>query len=288
MLLTGIVHGILIGSVYALLTLGFAVIRSVSGILNFAHGQMVVLAMYGSVVVHRAWGLDPYVTALVVVPMMFLLGVVLYLLVFRRLVSSHVLVAVQATLGIAFVVEGLTLMTQGGQNKSVSSVVDGQSVQFLGVRVEVGDLIAFVLSTAATVALFVVLTRTQYGRDIRAVHQNPRGAVLVGVSVRRVQMLTFGLGLGLAGMAGVLMVPGASIHASHGIGFTVTAILAFFIGGQDNLLGVIGGGLVLGLAETLGTLYLPGSYGFVLPYVVVVFVLLVRPNGLFTRTGSSS
>lgn len=286
MLLTGIVHGILIGSVYALLTLGFAVIRSVSGILNFAHGQLVVLAMYIAIVVHRNWGLDPYVAAVVVVPVMFVLGVLLYLLVFRRLVQSHVLVAVQATLGIAFVIEGLTLMTQGGQNQSASSVVDGESMTLLGVRVEVGDVVAFILSTLTAVVLFVVLTRTQYGRDIRAVHQNPRGAVLVGVSVGRVQTLTFGLGLALAGMAGVLLLPGASIHASQGIGFTVTAILAYFIG-QGHLLGVIGGGLILGLAETLGTLYLPGSYGFILPYIVV-FVILLRPQGLFTRTGSAA
>lgn len=287
MLATGLLHGILIGSVYGLLTLGFAIVRSVSGILNFAHGHLVVLAMYVAIAIQSAWGLDPYVGVVVVVPVMFVLGVVLYAVVFRRLATSHILIAVQATLGLAFVIEGALTLTQGGQEKRAASVVDGRTVQLAGIRVEVSELIAFAVSAAAALVLFFMLSRTPYGRNIRAVHQNPHGAVLMGVNVPRVQMVTFGLGLALAGLAGVLLLPGASVHPSNGLLLTVTAILALFIGGQDNLLGALGGGLVLGLSESLGALYLPGAYGFILPYAAVVVILLLRPNGIFAKAGAA-
>lgn len=277
------VQGVLIGAVYALIALGLAVIHSVSGVLNFAHGHLVVLSMYLAVISKDVAGLDPYVSVLFIAPAMFVVGLLLYRLVFRRLAGTHVLTAIQATLGLVFLIEGLLLMTQGGQFKRIHTAIDSKTLSVGSIHMEANDVVAFTVALVASAALFYILGRTPYGRSIRAVLQNPRGAQLVAVNIHRVRMLTFGVGVALAAVAGVLLVPGSSVHPSDGLAFTVIAIMAFFIGGPGNLLGTFLAALLLGLSESLGAVYLPEAYGFILPYVIVVVVILLRPQGLFAQ-----
>ena len=279
------VQGIMIGAVFALIALGLAVIHAVSGVLNFAHGHLVVLAMYLAVIAKDVAGLDPYVSFFLIVPVMFVVGIALYLLIFRRLTGTHVLTAIQATLGLVFLIEGLLLITQGGQFKRIETAIDAKAMSLGPVHVEAKEFIAFAVALAASAVLFYTLSRTGYGRSIRAVLQNPRGAQLVAVNINRVRLVTFGLGVALAGAAGVLLVPGSSVHPSQGLGYTVFAILAYFIGGPGNLLGTFFAALLLGLSESLGAIYLPDAYGFILPYIIVVVVILLRPQGLFGQKG---
>lgn len=282
-LIDAITQGLVIGAVYALMTLGLAVVHSVTGVLNFAHGHLVVLAMYFAFMAKEHFGIDPYVSAIVVVPLMFGVGVVLYLLIFRKLSGRPALTAIQATLGLVFLVEGLVLMTMGAQFHRAHTGIDGEAWSIGPVHLLASDGIAFIIALVASAALFVVLQRTAYGRSIRAVLQNDKGAQLVGVNIGRVRILTFGLGIALAAVAGILLIPGTAIHPSQGLTFTVVAVLAFFVGGPGNLLGAFAGALLLGLAESIGAIYLPGSYGFILPYLIVIVVILLRPQGLFAK-----
>lgn len=275
-------QGIAIGAVYAVITLGLTIIHSMSGVLNFAHGHLVVLAMYLAVIAN-GWGLDPYVASVFVIPVMAVVGAALYLLVFRRLAGKHALTAIQATLGLVFLIEGVLLMTQGGQFKRIHTFIDGKTVSVGTVRFDGRDLVALVVALAVSAALFIVLDRTGYGRSVRAVVQNPRGAQLVGVNIHRIRVITFALGAALAGLAGVLLIPGHAVHPSIGLGYTVTAIMAFYLGGPGNLMGTFLGAILLGLAESIGTIYLPSSYGFILPYCLVAVVIVARPQGLFAR-----
>lgn len=282
-LLDALTQGLVIGAVYALMTLGLAVVHSVSGVLNFAHGHLVVLAMYLAYIGKSVLGIDPYVSMFIVVPIMFGVGVLLYLFVFKRLAGTQVLTAIQATLGLVFLIEGLVLMTMGAQFKRVHTVIDGISWSLGPIHLLASDLLAFVVALVASAVLFYVLQKSSYGRNIRAVLQNDHGAQLVGVNINRVRILTFGLGVALAAVAGILLLPGTSIHPSQGLGFTVIAILAFFVGGPGNLLGAFAGALLLGLAESIGAIYLPGSFGFILPYAIVIVVILLKPQGLFAK-----
>lgn len=282
-LIDAITQGLVIGAVYALMTLGLAVVHSVTGVLNFSHGHLVVLSMYLAYLANEHLGLDPYVSAIIVVPLMFGIGVVLYLLIFRRLAGRPVLTAIQATLGLVFLIEGLVLITMGAQFYRAHTAIDGNSWSIGSVHLLATDGIAFIVALLASAILFVVLQRTAYGRSIRAVLQNDKGAQLVGVNIGRTRILTFGLGVALAAVAGILLLPGTAIHPSQGLSFTVVAVLAFFVGGPGNLLGAFAGALLLGLAESLGAIYLPGSYGFMLPYIIVIVVILLRPQGLFAK-----
>lgn len=281
MLAEALIQGLFIGAVYALITLGLTVVQSVSGVLNFAHGHFVVAAMYLGIVADRAFGFDPYIAVFAIVPVMFLAGIALYHLVFRRLAGTHVLMAVQVTLGLSFLIEGVTLMSAGGDFKRVHSFVEGKNWDIGPVTVEAVDLVAFAVALVTSAVLFLVIARTSYGRSMRSVLQNPRGAQLVGVNIHRVRLLTFGLGVALAALAGLLLLPGTSVQPNGGLALTVTAILAFFIGGPGNLLGTFLGALLLGVAESIGVIYLPGAYGFTLPYIVVIVVIMARPQGLF-------
>lgn len=282
-LLDALSQGIAIGAVYAVIALGLAIIHAMSGVLNFAHGHLVVVAMYLALVVKDTWGLDPYAASIIVIPLMAVLGALLYLLIFRRLAGTHVLTAIQATLGIVFLVEGILLMTQGGQYKRTHTGIDGTSVALGPIDMDGREFVALVVALAASAILFWALGRTGYGRSVRAVVQNPRGAQLVGVHIHRIRIITFALGTALAGVAGILLVPGHAVHPGAGLAYTVTAILAFYLGGPGNLLGTFLGAILLGLAESIGAIYLPESSGFILPYLVVIFVILARPRGLFAK-----
>ncbi len=275
------VQGLLTGAIYAVIAFGLALLYNVSGVLNFAHGNFVVLAMYLSLVAHQVLGADPYLSSIIVVPLMFLLGVVLYFAIFRRLTGAHVLIVIQATLGLLFIVQSGLLMTQGGQYQRVPSVVDGRAFSLGFVHMEASKAIAFAVALALACALYLTLTRTSYGRSVRAVYQNPRGAQLVGIDIERVRWITFGAGMALAAVAGIVLVPGFSLHPSEGLNFTVIAILAFFLGGMGNFLGTFVGSIIIGLSQSFGTIYLPAAYGFSLPYIIVALAILFRPYGLF-------
>lgn len=282
-LLDAITQGIAIGALYAVITLGLSIIHSMSGVLNFAHGHLVVVAMYLAFVAKQTWGVEPYVSAVIILPLMAALGALLYLGVFRRLASAPVLTAIQATLALVFLIEGILLMTEGGTFKHVHSAIDGKSVSLGPLRMDGSDVVALLVSLVASAALFWALERTGYGRSVRAVQQNPRGAQVVGIHIHRVRVITFALGTALAGLAGVLLVPGTALYPSAGLAYTVTAILAFYLGGPGNLLGGFVGAILIGVAQSVGAIYLPGSYGFILPYALVAVVIVTRPQGLFAR-----
>ncbi|MCU1614419.1 MAG: branched-chain amino acid transporter permease [Frankiales bacterium] len=285
--LEAVIQGVFIGAVYAVITFGLAVLHSVSGVLNFAHGNFVVLSMFLCLILHEHLNLDPYVAGIIVTPVMFVVGAALYKLVFARLATASTLTVIQATLGMMFIIEAGLLMTQGGQFKRIPSMVDNHDVAFGGLRIGMDEIVAFLGALLLTGILFWVLEHSVFGRSVRAVQQNGRAAQLVGVNTERIRVLSFGLGIALAAVAGVLLVPGNSIHPSQGLNYTVIAIMAFFIGGMGSYIGTLLGAVALGLAESLGAVYLPGSIGFALPYLIVVLVILLRPNGLFRRSAAA-
>lgn len=274
--LEALLHGLVIGAIYAIVTFGLAVVHSVSGILNFAHGNFVILAAYLALWTNSVTGWDPYLTALVVIPVLYLVGVTLYRVIFRRLSGAPILSVVQLTLGIVFVVQSVLLIVAGGNFRSAPSITDGMQLTIAGARLQLHDVVSFLVSVVLAAVLFWSLDRTSAGRTVRAVYQNGRAAQLVGVDVEKVRLRIFGLGLALTGVAALLYLPGSAVHPSQGLNFTVIAITAFFIGGMGSIAGSFFGAIALGIAESLGSVYLPGSLGFTVPYLVVIGVILVR------------
>lgn len=287
MFLQSLAQGLLIGSTYGLISLGMGLTYSVSGVINFSHGDLLSLGMFLALACYTAFGLDPYVSIAITFPVMVAFGAAMYRFLIRPLVGSHVLMVIQLTLGITFILQNGLLMTFGGMSHRVPSRIEADLI-LLGDSVVLRSAlaVAFTVSVALAAVLYFVLTRTDTGRSIRAVHQNAKAAALMGVSVDRVRTLTFALGVGLLAIAAVLLVPGTPLHPSQGLRYTVIALMVMVLGGMTNFFGILLGGLLFGIAEAFGTVYVSGTSGMIVPYAMFILVLLLRPEGLLKRRAS--
>lgn len=276
-----IVTGILLGGVYALVSVGLTLIFGVLGIVNFAHGTLLTVAMYLAYVLVTSAGLNVYLATAIVVPVLFALGYGIQALLLNRLMRpGHTHGQLLVTLGLSLVLANVLLLIFGGFEKTIEPPVGG-NLRIAGAIAPAPRVIAFAGAILVAIALTLVLRRTRLGLTIRAVAAHPQGAQIVGVDVRRVFALTFGLGTAAVGAAGGLILPFLAITPSTGEQFTILAFVIVVLGGLGSVRGAILGGLVVGLVQTVGGLYLPGTRALLLVFAVFVLVLLFRPQGLF-------
>jgi len=277
-------QGVLVGSTYGLLALGMGLVYGVSGIVNFSHGDFVSLGMFLCLALYSGFALDPYVSILITVPVMTAVGAIVYRLLIRPIAHHHLLMIIQLTLGLTLLLQNGLLMAFGGQPMRTPSMVESKLFMLGPVVMRVPHIIACAASFVLAILLYVMLQKTDTGRSIRAVHQNARAAALMGIDVGRVQTLTFAIGIGLLAIAAALLIPGVPIHPSQGLRYTVITLIVVVLGGMTNFVGIMLGGLVIGIAEAMGTIYLSDMLGMLLPYIIFVAIMLFRPQGLTWRT----
>jgi branched-chain amino acid transport system permease protein len=273
-------QGLLIGSTYGLLALGMGLVYGVSGVVNFSHGDFISLGMFMCLALYSALSLDPYVSVLITVPVMTAIGALVYLFLIRPMVGQKFLLVVQLTLGLSLVLQNGILMVFGGQPARTPSFVESKLFILGDVVLRVPHIIAFVVSFILAGGLYVMLRSTDFGRSIRAVHQNAHAAALMGIDVGRVQVLTFALGIGILALAAALLLPGTPIQPTQGLRYTVITLLVVVLGGMTNFVGIMLGGMIIGIAEAFGTIYLDGPLGLLMPYIIFVLIMLFRPKGL--------
>ncbi|MEL3889741.1 branched-chain amino acid ABC transporter permease [Ferrovibrio sp. MS7] len=283
-LLQALSQGLLIGSTYGLLALGMGLVYGVSGIVNFSHGDFVSLGMFLCLAVYSLTGMDPYLAMLIGVPVLTALGGLAYHFLIRPVAGHHLLMVIQLTLGLSLLLQNGLLMGFGGQPVRVPSMVESKLVIAGDVIMRLPHIIACLSSFALAILLYVMLRATDIGRSIRAVHQNPRAAALMGIDVPRVRLFTFALGIGILAIAAALLIPGTPIHPNQGLRYTVITLLAVVLGGMTNFVGIMLGGIVIGTAEAMGTIYLSHTLGMLLPYIIFVLIMLFRPQGLTWKT----
>ena len=276
-----VVTGLLLGGVYALVSLGLTLIFGVLGIVNFAQGAMLTLAMYLVYFMVTTFGINTYIAVVLTVPIMFVFGWLVQLVLMNRLIAdgTHerpLLVA----LGLALLIVNVLLMLFGGLPETVPSPAAG-SIRIFGAIADVPRLIAFAGALVVAGALILVLRKTPLGLSIRAVAANGTGASLVGVNVKRVYAMTFGVGAASVAVAGGLLAPFSSLVPSVGDQFTTLAFVIVVLGGLGSVAGAVAGGIFIGLLQTIGALFLPGSGSLLLVFAMFVLVLFVRPQGLF-------
>lgn len=274
------VSGLLFGSVYGLIAFGLTLVFALTRLLNFAHGSFMLFAMYVSFALHKLLQLDPYASILIVAPLLFLIGFVLYRYMFARMMESDLIMVVQLTLGLVFILESLLQMTFTADPVTVPTFISSSKLYVHGVIVRTPLLLAFVVASSLSVMLYWMLHRTDFGRFIRATAQDPVAAKLIGVNVERVRVLAFALAIGLLGIAGPLAIPMWVLEPSSGLHLTLFAFIVIVLGGLGSFVGAFVGGLLLGVAEALGNLLLPGTLAPIVPYVLFVLVLLFKPDGL--------
>ncbi|GAA3749730.1 branched-chain amino acid transport system permease protein [Spinactinospora alkalitolerans] len=275
-----VVTGLLLGGIYGLVAMGLTLIFGVLDIVNFAHGALMALAMYVTFVLVSQTGMDPYLTLLVSVPLLFLLGAAIQGGLLNRVMGQPLQNQLLLTLAISLIIQNVLLMVFTGNPQGVTADY-GAPLSVFGAVAQAPRVIAFVAALLLAGVLTLLLRRTRIGTAIRAVAANPEGARLVGIDVRRIHILTFAIGTACAAAAGTLVTPFVTIEPLAGEVFNITAFVIVVLGGMGNVLGALVGGLLIGLAEQLGAVYFPEQSPMLTVFAVFVLVLFLRPQGLF-------
>ena len=281
LLLQAVVSGLLLGGVYGLVASGLTLIFGVLRIVNFAHGAVMMLAMYTSYWLFAWGGVDPYLSVVLTAPLFFVLGVVIQKLIIEpnREAAEHNQLLL--TLGLALFLENLALVLWQGDFRTVKSAVSGASFALGEALVDVSRLIACGGAVLVALGLFVFLRTTDIGKAIRALAEEPEGALLMGINVRRIRAVAFGIGTGCVAVAGSLVTPFFYVAPDVGESFNLMAFVVVVLGGMGNFVGALLGGFIVGLAESLGAAFLPGSLKQLVVFAIFAAVLLLRPAGLF-------
>jgi len=273
-----IVSGLLAGALYAMVALGLGLIFGVMRVLNVAHGPLLMLGAYITYWLFSTVGLNPYLSLLVSMPLVFLIGVALQHFFVRRVVDAPELSSLLLTFGISIALVNLA---------QLAFTSDLRSVEFLTGSFLLGPfafsksrVIACLFAAAITALAFLFLQKTRLGKAIRAVSQSREVAQVCGINVQRIHLLAFGLASALAAAGGTLVAVMVAIQPEMGAVYTFKSFLVIVLGGAGNYPGALLGGLLLGLVEQLASLFLTTQVNEAVAYVLLVLVLLLRPTGL--------
>ncbi|VVE42935.1 branched-chain amino acid ABC transporter permease [Pandoraea horticolens] len=280
-LLSAVLNGLTTGAVYALIALGLTLVYGVLHIINFSHGAALMIALYAVWLLKEKLGIDPYVALPFVTLGMFALGYGLQRCVIERASHGKDENILLVTLGLAIVLENLALVGFKSDTHTIDTPYTLATVDIGPVMLSVPKLIAFGGALAAAALLFWIMRATDLGRAIRAVAKEKHGAKLMGIDVERVYALSFGIGMACVGAAACFLMPTYYVNPQVGSGFVLVAFTIVVLGGMGSFAGALAGGLLIGVVESLGGLWLGDSLGQMGIFAIFIIVVLLRPQGLF-------
>jgi branched-chain amino acid transport system permease protein len=280
-----LVSGVLVGGLYALVAIGLNLVFGVLRIINFAHGEYLMVSMYAAWWLWRL-GVDPYLAIVLVVPLMTVLGALSERFLVRYTLAAHAHVKIFVTLGLSLALQNLALLAFSADYLNVRTPYQTATFALAGLTFSVPRLVAFAAMLAAAGGLYAMLQRTDFGKAIRATAQDSTTARLMGIDVERIHMLTFAIGSGLVGLAGCLLVPIYYVFPTVGIDFVVVAFVVVVLGGLGSLPGAIVGGLLIGVVEQFSGFFVDTSLRQVVYFTIFIIALAVRPAGLLGQRGA--
>jgi branched-chain amino acid transport system permease protein len=276
-----IVSGLLIGGVFALIALGLTLIFGVMKIINFAHGDFLMLGMYFAFLLSVMTGTDPYVSAVLCLPVFFGLGWVIQAGFIRPVLQAPENIQILVTVGLSLLLQNAALFLFSPDFQSMRVSYGASTFSVAGVSISYVRLIACLISLSASVLVYLFLSRTDLGKALRACAEQRTGALVVGIDVERMYRIAFGLGTACVALAGVLMTPFFYIAPQVGLPFTLVAFVTVVLGGLGSVPGALLGGLIIGVVEGLGEILLPApSMKQMATFSVFLLILLIRPQGL--------
>ncbi len=288
MLLQALINGILLGSVYGAVALGLSLAFGVMGIINWAHGEMLMVAMFLSYALVTYAGMNPYLTVIPVVIVMFAFGYGLQKFVFARLFNKaknerEPLSVLLTTAGLGMILWNVATMIFGSDSLQAKTTYLGKTF-WIGdnIMISIPSLISFIIACVATFGLYWFLEKTDEGRAIRATSQNREVASLMGISIENIFCISFGFSLALVGIAGVLLIPNYPVFPKVGGIYGIKAFMIVVLGGKGNVKGALFGGILVGIIERITAILWSESYGLIMTFVLFIVILLFKPNGLFT------
>ena len=288
-----LISGILIGGIYALASIGLTLIFGVMKIVNFAHGEFLMLAMYLTFWLFHYFGLDPYLSIFIVTPLLFMVGIVTYQLFIRKTIGASVLTQIFVTLGLSMVIQNLVLLFWSADFRTVSlsyastPIVFGPypSLNIEEILVSPSRLIAFVLAISLSLVFYLFLKYSYTGKVIRATSQDRSAALLMGINIEKFYRLTFAIGILLVGIAGALMMPIYTVHPFVGFDFVLVMFVIVVLGGMGSIVGAMIGGIFIGIVEIFSSFLISPDSKQAIYFLVFIAVLVIRPSGLFGLKG---
>jgi branched-chain amino acid transport system permease protein len=244
-----------------------------------------MIAMYASFWLFSLYGLDPYSSSVLVVALLFLVGLIVQFLVIRPILKASASMQIAATVGLSTLLQNLALVTMTANYRSVNTPLSKAVISAGPLLLGVSRLVAFLVALAITGLLFLFLQRTYLGKAIRCTAQDRTAALLMGINIDRVYLVTFAIGSALVGVAGALLMPLYPVFPTVGTYFVLAAFVVVVLGGLGNLTGALLGGFIIGLVEAFSGFYVPELKEAVY-FVVFIIVLLIRPTGLFGVVGA--
>jgi branched-chain amino acid transport system permease protein len=275
-----LISGILIGGVYALIGIGLTIIFGVMRVINFAHGDLLMIGMYLTYFLFTLLHIDPFVSIVVTIPLMFLFGAFLQKVFINRALNALPQNQILLTIGMGLVMSNTIMLAFTSDYKILSTTYSSSSVTILGISISQPLVVSFAITVAITAALYWFLYRTDVGQAIRATAQDREAAQLMGINVMRMSIIAFGIGTALAATAGALISPTYYIFPQVGSVFTLKAFVITVLGGMGSIVGATLGGVLIGMAESIGGVYFGSGWKDVIVFVLFLLVLLFRPAGL--------
>jgi branched-chain amino acid transport system permease protein len=280
-LLAATINGLLIGGIYTLVASGLTLIYGVLHIINFAHGSLLMLAMYAVFYLWRLIGIDPYAALPVVIAGAFGFGFVLYRLLIGRYNHGRDENILLITLGLSIVIDNVALLFFGGDTQTIDVPYAGTFVEIGAAFLPLPKIISFGASLVICAALGLYMARSDMGKAIRAVAKERQGARLVGIDVENVFAVSYGIGIACLGAAACLLMPTYYVTPSSGHAFVLVAFTIVVLGGMGSFAGAAVGGFIIGITESLGGLFLGEQLGQIGISLIFILILLLKPTGLF-------
>jgi branched-chain amino acid transport system permease protein len=280
LILQGIASGLLIGGVYALVAIGLTLVYGVLNIINFAHGALLVVGMYASYFLFTYLGIDPYLSVIVVIPLLFIIGALAQRIVINPLMDAPPHICVFVTIGLGYFLENFLSFAWSPEYRNVQVSYANSVLSIYNVTISVTRLVTFGFAILLNLALYLFLKKTDTGKAIRACAQEKDAAVLMGINTKKIYVITYGIGAACAGAAGAFILPFFYLGPYVGHTFLLTAFIVVVFGSMGNFWGAFLAGLIIGLAESLGEIILPSAMKEVVSLSLFIIVLFFRPSGL--------
>jgi len=278
-----ILNGLMVGGVYALISIGLTLIFGVLEIVNFAHGEFLMVSMYVAYWLFQAFGIDPYLSILIIFPTFFLIGLAVQRVTIQPILDSPPLNQIFTTIGLSLILQNVALILFKADYRTIKTSYSDLSLNFGGLILSFPRLVAFLLAMAIIAALLIYLKSTYTGMAIRALAQERRAAMLMGINVYKTYRVAFGIGIACVGAAGSILMPIYFVFPTVGSLFVLIAFVVVILGGYNSLVGSLVGGLIIGVIEGFSGFFISPHLKEAVYFVIFILILLFKPTGLFGR-----
>ena len=281
------INGIIMGSIYGLAALGLTIIFGVLKVINFAHGSMLMVAMYTAYWAVILTGLHPYLTLFIVVPVMFVFGYLLQDILIKPIFKAEKnvrepITVIIVTTGVWYILDNLSLLVFGPQYRNIQdNPLRGKMLEFGDMMISVPKLWGFCAAIVTSVLIYLFLQKTRMGRAVRATSLDRDAASLQGINQYKVYNITVGIGTAVAGVAGVALMPFYNVFPSVGVLFDIKCFIIVVLGGLGSIWGALLGGMIVGVIESVGPQFMAATWTEAVVYALFLLFLFFKPSGLF-------